>query len=180
MLLGYYLTVIVILAIWYGGLRLWQRRIDDEVSEGAKVEYAFLERSDPELLKGLDQDGFRAIFARVEAPKGPFYIFTAVAIFFVAAPLMLAFTTALITFMEVSGIIPQPAEQAQQLKLSADGIQLVRTADLEALQLILQGWGGFFSFFSLLFLWVAVFYAVMRRYHTSRPGSLREEVLRAR
>ncbi|GGY47195.1 hypothetical protein [Parvularcula lutaonensis] len=180
MLLTYYLVVLLILAVWYGGLRLWQRKIDEEITEGARFEYEHLRQADPDLLKGLDEDAFRKIFARVETPRAPAYTFAAVAVFLVTAPLMLAVTAITIGIMERTGVIPQPAEQAQRLKLSADGIQLVRTADLEALQLILQGWGGFFSFFSLLLFWVVVFYAVMRRYHARRPGSLREEVLRSR
>ncbi|MEM9286560.1 MAG: hypothetical protein AAGA39_11805, partial [Pseudomonadota bacterium] len=85
-----------------------------------------------------------------------------------------------IEVMERTGVIPQPAAAAQQIKLTADGIKLVREADLDALQYILQGWGGFFFFFSLLLFWVGVFVWVMRRFHSQRPGSLRDEILRAR
>ncbi|NNU15852.1 hypothetical protein HK107_05895 [Parvularcula sp. ZS-1/3] len=180
MLLTYYLLVLVILGAWYGVLRTWQKRIDEDVRIGSEEEWKLIERKEPKLLEGLTQDRFREIFARVEAPRAPFYTFTAVGIFLVFAPLVLALTTTVIRFMELSGIIPQPGEQAQQIQLSADGIRLVRTADLEALQLILQGWGGFFNFFSLLLFWVIVFYAVMRRYHLKRPGTLRDEVLRSR
>lgn len=180
MLLNYYLVVLVILGLWYGAYRFWRRRIDDDVKEGARVEYDLLKRKDPELLEGLSEDRFTDIFGMVETPRAPFFTWLAVAIFLLGAPLVLALNTMVIRFLEVTGVIPQPAEQAQQLKLTADGIKLVREADLDALQYILQGWGGFFSFFSLLFFWVVVFYAVMRRYHSRRPGSLREEVLRSR
>lgn len=180
MLVTYYLVVILALAVWYGVLRLWQRRIASDLKEGAAFEFSRLLRAEPELVGQLDKPAFEAIFTRVEAPRGPFYTFAAVGMFLVLAPLALAVTALTINILELSGVIPQPFEQAQNLKLSADGIQLVRTADLEALQLILQGWGGFFSFFGLLILWVAIFYSVMRRFHTTRPGSLRDEILRAR
>lgn len=180
MLLTYYLFVLLILAAWYGIYRYWSRKVAADVSDGASFEFKRLQKVDPALLEGVDEERFRAIYERVEMPRQPFFTWMAAAVFLLGAPLVLAVTTMTLSWMEVVGIIPQPAEQAQQLKLSAEGIRLVRTADLEALQLILQGWGGFFSFFALLIFWVAVFYAVMRRYHAQRPGSLRDEVLRAR
>lgn len=180
MLFSYYLVVALILSVWFGLYWLWSRRVEGDAAAGAAFEYERLKKADPALLEGVDEARFRRVFSRVEVPQQPLYTFIAVAIFLAAAPLILALTAFTIRSMEVAGIIPQPAEQAQQLRLSAEGITLVRTADLEALQLILQGWGGFFSFFALLFFWVAVFYAVMRRYHARRPGSLREEVLRSR
>lgn len=180
MLLSYYLVAILVLGAWFGVYRYWSRKVEADIAAGAAYEFEHLQRADPELIAGMDQARFHKVFARVEMPRQPFFTWLAAAIFLLCAPLILALTTVTIRWMEVTGIIPQPAEQAQQLKLSADGFRLVRTADLEALELILQGWGGFFSFFALLFFWVAVFYAVMRHYHAQRPGSLREEVLRAR
>ena len=180
MLLTYYLIVFVILGGWYGLFRYWSNKVEADIAEGASFEFERLKKTDPALLEGFDEARFRKVFSSVEVSQQPFYTWLAGAIFLVGAPFVLAITTITIRWMEVVGIIPQPAEQAQQLKLSADGIRLVRTADLEALQLILQGWGGFFSFFALLLFCVAVFYAVMRHYHAKRPGSLRDEILRAR
>lgn len=180
MLLTYYLIVFVILGGWYGLFRYWSNKVEADIAEGASFEFKRLQKTDPSLLEGIDEGRFRKIFSAVEVSQQPFYTWLSAAIFLIGAPFVLLFTTITIRWMEVVGIIPQPAEQAQRLKLSADGIRLVRTADLEALQLILQGWGGFFSFFALLLFWVAVFYTIMRRYHARRPGSLRDEILRAR
>jgi len=180
MLLQYYLFVAVILSVWFGAYRWWLGRVQADIAEGAKVEWDLQQRKDPDLLKGLDEAGFAKIFSQVETPRGPIHIFAAVGIFLAGAPIVLAITTLTIRFMERTGIIPQPAEQAQQVRLTGEGIKLVARADLTTLQYILQGWGGFFTFFSLLIFWVVVFFLVIRRLHSRGPGSLREEILRAR
>jgi hypothetical protein len=180
MLFTYYLVALLIVGVWYGLYRLWYRRALGDAAEGAAFEYARYRRQEPALLDGVDEQRFNALYARVEIPQQPLYTLVAVAIFLLFAPLVLALTSSVITWMEVSGVIPQPAEAAQQLQASSEGFRPVARADLEALQLILIGWGGFFSFFALLVFWVLVFFAVMRRYHKTRPGSLREEVLRSR
>jgi hypothetical protein len=180
MLITYYLSALVILGVWYALYRLWERRLTEDIAAGAEVEYDRLGRTDPALLEGLDRKRFETIYRRVELPLAPSHTFIAVAVFLLGAPIILAITTLSIRFLERTGVIPQPAEQAQQLKLSADGIRLIQRADLTALELILQGWGGFFTFFALLLFWVVVFYALMKRAHSRRAGSLREEVLRSR
>lgn len=180
MLLSYYLAVLAILGCWYAVYGRWKRRVEADIAEGAQVEYAVLKRKDPDLISDLSEGEFGKIFRSVEMPGSPIHTFAAVAIFLLGAPLVLALTALVITFLEVTGVIPQPAEQAQQLRFSAEGLRIVRQADLDTLQYILQGWGGFFTFFALLLFWVITFTLVMRRYHKGRPGSLREEILRAR
>ncbi|NRA29667.1 MAG: hypothetical protein HRU11_05330 [Parvularculaceae bacterium] len=180
MLFQYYLVAALILGLWFGAYRYWRSRIDPDISAGANFDWDLYQRKDPDLLKGLDEASFTSIYRRVETPRGPIHVFYAVAAFLIGAPLVLALNTLIIRFMERTGIIPQPAEQARQLRLTADGIQIVERANLDTLQYILQGWGGFFTFFSLLIFWVIVFYVSMRRLHQNRPGSLREEILRAR
>jgi len=180
MILGYYIAIAVVLGAWYAALRYWQRGVAADVTEGAKIEWDRLGRVDPDLLKGLDEPQFTQLYRRVEMPRGAFFTWLAVTIFFVGAPLILALNTAIIAFLERVGVIPQPVEQARTIRLSAEGIRIVSESDLETLQYILQGWGGFFSFFSLLFFWVAVFYIVMRQHHKRRLSSLRDEILRAR
>jgi hypothetical protein len=180
MLVFYFLTVALVLAIWFAALKLWQGRIARDIADGAQVEWQRLLRQDPALLKGLTEEEFADLYARVETPRMPFYTFGAIATFLLCAPFVLAANTLTIALLERTGVIPQPAEQAQQLRFSADGIKLIGGADLTTLQYILEGWGGFFAFFSLLALWVVVFTIAMRRYHARPRGSLREEVLRAR
>ncbi|MEO1657993.1 MAG: hypothetical protein AAFR65_09745 [Pseudomonadota bacterium] len=179
-LLIYYAIVAAVLGIWFGLYRLWRKRIGDDAAAGAEFEFERLGRQDPDLIKGLELPAFTAIYERVVTPRAPGHVFAAGGIFLIFAPIVLGITTIVIQFMEATGIIPQPAAAAQQVKLTGDGIKLVRDADLDALQYILQGWGGFFVFFSLLLFWVLVFVWAMRRFHSRRPGSLRDEILRAR
>lgn len=180
MLVSYYALVLTVLALWFVLLRLWERRVDADITAGAAVQWDLLKRRDPDLLEGFDRARFEALFRRVEAPRGPRHVFAAVAIFLAAAPLVLAGSTLALRALERAGIIPQPAEQAQRLRVTSEGIRIIREADLTTLQYILQGWAGFSTFFSLLIFWVIVFYLVMRRLHARKPGSLREEILRAR
>lgn len=179
-MITYYLVLLVIFGVWYGGYRLWRRHIDEDVREGAAFEFERLERQEPALLQDLKLPGFTAIYSKVETPRAPAYTLVATAVFFISAPFVLAITAITLQMMERTGIIPQPAEAAQRLKLQGDGIKIVASADLDALQYILIGWGGFFFFFSLLFFWAGAFYVTMRRYHNRRPGSLRDEILRTR
>jgi len=179
-LLFYYVIVAVVLGIWFGLYRLWRKRIDEDAAAGAAFEYERLGRQDPDLIKGLELPGFTAIYARIVTPRAPGHVLAAGALFLVLVPIVLGLTTIAIEVMETTGVIPQPEAAAQQVKLTGDGIKLVREADLDALQYILQGWGGFFFFFSLLLFWVVVFVWAMRRFHSQRPGTLRDEILRAR
>ena len=176
----YYIGAAIVLGVWFGLYRLWRKRVDEEAQDGAAFEFERLGRQEPELIEGLDLPSFTAIYARVVTPRAPGHVLSAGAIFLVFVPVVLGATTLGIELMEQTGIIPQPAAAAQQVKLTADGIKLVREADLDALQYILQGWGGFFVFFGLLAFWVLVFIWAMRRFHSGRPGSLRDEILRAR
>ncbi|MEM1410264.1 MAG: hypothetical protein AAGG79_05910, partial [Pseudomonadota bacterium] len=93
---------------------------------------------------------------------------------------ILILTSQTISLLERLSIIPQPVDQARQLRVTGDGIELIRKADLTTLQYILEGWGGFFFFFSLLAAWVLIFGGAMRQLYRHRPGSLREEILRSR
>ncbi|MEM9285420.1 MAG: hypothetical protein AAGA39_06005 [Pseudomonadota bacterium] len=179
-LLIYYLVIAAVLGVWFGLYRLWRKRIDEDAAAGAAFEFERLGRQDPGLVEGLGLPDFTAIYARVVTPRAPGHVFAAASIFLLFVPIILGMTSIVIEVMERTGVIPQPAAAAQQIKLTADGIKLVREADLDALQYILQGWGGFFFFFSLLLFWVGVFVWVMRRFHSQRPGSLRDEILRAR
>lgn len=176
----YAIFSLVILALGYGLLWIWRRRIDAELAEGAGVELTGLRNSDPDLVEGIDEAQFAKIYHRTLFPRFPAYAFTAVAIFLIGTPVVLGLLNAGVVFGLKWGIIPQPGIAATELYLGAGDASVVRKVNPETLSYILQGWSGFYYFFGLLAFWIGTLILVMRRYHGRTPGTLREEILRAR
>ena len=179
-MLAYFLIIGLIIGVVYGAFWLWQRRVDEDIAVGAKADWERLSASDPALLKGLDEPSFSAIYRRAHLPRFPASIVAAIALFLIGTPLILALLEggayALVRFE----IIPQPGDAATELYWNAEGASIVRRVSPEALSYILQGWSGFYYFFGLLAFWMGVVYFLMTRYNRRTPGTLREEILRAR
>ncbi len=179
-MIGYVLFVALVLGGAYGVYFFWRRRVDAEIEEGARVEYDLISRGDPALLQGLDLPRFTEIYARVNTPRFPAYQLFMLTIFLLGTPIILTLLYAFSVIGVTTGIIPQSKSLATELQLGADGAALVNRVSQDALAYILQGWSGFYYFFGLAAFWLTLAYFTLRRYHLRAPGSLREEILRAR
>lgn len=179
-MLTYYGICATLLAAAYGLYRLWRRGIDADLREGAGVEYERLRRTDPDLLKDMAPDAFADVYMRTEVPRFPAYALATAALFLGATPLVLGLFNGLAVLMLDSGVVPASQETATSLYLNADGASVLRKTDPETIAYVLEGWAGFYLFFVMLGFWLSVLAIMMRRYHGRTPGTLREEILRAR
>lgn len=161
-----------------GGLYfLWLRRVQREVIEGAALEWALLNEKDPELIEGYDEARFTEIYRRVHTPRFPGYALAAIAAYAVSLPAIFAALSAIAWGAERLGLTPEPVALAQYVPLEIDE---AAEANEEMALYLAQDFAGFYFFFGVIFVWVAIFFLFMRHYHQNRPGFLRDELLLSR
>lgn len=164
-----------------GGLYwLWRRRVDAEVAEGAAYEWALLSKNEPELVAGLDEARFRAIYAQVHTPRFPAYALGAVATFLATLPLTLAALSMIQWAAAKAGLTPEPYEIVRYVHLGQFTEPQTGQCNQECQLQIAESFSGFYYFFGVLIAWLAVVYVFTRRFHARRPGYLRDELIRAR
>lgn len=174
-------TIILLSAAAYGAYYFWKRRIDADLAEGAVAEYERLERADPDLLKGLDRKQFSDIYARVEMPRFPGYAVAVLIVFLLGTPVFLALLTGGDYLLTEYAFTPPDDIEGTNIFIDDAGQTRV-FADIppEATMYYLEDLGGFFYFFGLLGFWIIIVIYFMQRYHSRTPGSVRDEILRAR
>ena len=131
------------------------------------------------LMTGVSPEGFAPVFARTERPRFPTYALAAATIFAVGTPIVLGLLNVGSMMIERSAEVDY-GRTAARLQSGEGGFSVARSMDLTQLQYVLEGFAGFYYFFGLALFWIATVALVMRRYYRRMPGSLREEVLRAR
>ena len=178
-MLKYLIFVVAGLGLAYFGYRRWRKRIDAELREGAATEYEQLRTADPDLIEGMSEDRFADVFAETHRPRFPAYLLLTISIFLLGTPLVLSLLNWSAYMIGRLGA-PTAGQIATDLYINAGEASVLNNLTPEAVTYILEDWGGFYFFFGLLGFWIALVYVMMRRYHRRSPGSLREEVLRAR
>ena len=154
----------------------WAAHTRADIAESAGESWARLRVEQPELVEGLDEARFRAVYSRVHFPRFPQYALGAVAAFVAALPLVFYVLGAIAWIMGSLGMSPDaerlaravPVEGAEQLLNRDDGETV---AMLWISDLLLIGY-----YFGLLIAWMAIVAVAMRRYHARRPGYLEEEL----
>ena len=178
-MISYLLVVTGFLALAWGAYALWRRRVDAELAEGASAEWDRLSRQEAALLSGLDPPRFARVYAVTERPRFPAYALGATSVFLLGLPFVLVLANVLAGRLTRRG--PDYGEAATQLQLGEGGTaRLANRVSTEQLQYILEAWAGFGVVLVLFVFWIVVVTLTMHRYHRRAPGSLREEVLRAR
>lgn len=173
-------VVVVGLAVLAGLYWRWKKRVDAEIAEGADFEWDQLKQADPELIEGLDQSRFHAIYARVHFPRFPGYALACLATFFVSLPATLALLAGSYMLGEKIGVIAEPVELAKYVPISGQGTGPNAEFRKEMALELATNFSGFYYFFGVLAVWLVIVAFFMRRYHARRPGYLRDEILRAR
>ncbi|MEL7029278.1 MAG: hypothetical protein AAGL49_08690, partial [Pseudomonadota bacterium] len=84
----------------------WRRRVIAELDAGAEFDWGFLQKTDPELLDGLDFDGFRAIHRRANFPTGPGYALATLVAVAAGTPLLLGVLSGIAAAAEALGLTP--------------------------------------------------------------------------
>ena len=158
----------------------WRKRVLVEIEEGAAYEWDVLKKQEPELLDGLDQQKFRAIYERVHMPRFPGYALAIFGTFCASLPISFLILVMGHYAMDALGLIPEAQEVAGQLLVKDGQLRFFKETPSEAGLYYVEDLGGFYYFFGLVAIWLVIVFFFMRRYHMRRPGYLRDEILRAR
>lgn len=179
-MLLFFVIVVVLLAIAGGLFWRWRQRIQAEITEGAAIEWAHLQKHEPEFVAHLDEAAFNAIYDRVNAPRFPGYALAAFATFFLSLPLIFMALAGILIGAEIAGLVPAPHETAERLFIQDGRLIFFRETPPEAALYYIRDLAGFYYFFGVLLSWLAIVAFYMRRYHARRPGYLRDEIIRTK
>lgn len=179
-MLGFFLVVLALLAALGALYWRWRRKIEEEITEGAGIEWAHYQKHEPDFLQGMSEEQFREIYRRVHEPRFPGYALAAFATFLLSFPVTLIALTMLLWGAESAGVIPQPVEVADRLLIDGDELRFFRETPPEAALYYIRDLAGFYYFFGVLIVWLLIVAFFMRRFHERRPGYLRDEVIRSR
>jgi hypothetical protein len=78
------------------------------------------------------------------------------------------------------GVSPAPSDLANRYLIEGDSMRIITVAPPEAALYWIRDLGGFYYFFGVLASWLIIVAVFTRRYHSRRPGHLRDELQRAR
>lgn len=158
----------------------WRQRVEAEIAEGAEIEWAHLQASEPALVANLDRAKFNEIYHRVHFPRFPGYVLACLGAFVASLPISFGLLAAGVAIAERFHLTPSSVELADRLLVEDGRMRLVRSATPEAAAYYVSDLAGFYYFFGVLVVWMLIVYFIMRRYHGRRPGYLRDEILRSR
>lgn len=157
--------------------RRWAKRTTADIAESAGIEWERLSSRDPDLVAGIGEERFRAIFHRVHFPRFPKYALAMVAAFIVALPATLALLAGFAWIFEAIGMSADANAIARSIPVSG-AIDGVSRDDGETIALYyVQDVLKFYYYFGVVFSWLAIVFFAMRRYHKRRPGYLADELL---
>lgn len=179
-MVGFFLVVLAILAVLGGLYWRWRKQIEEEIAEGAGIEWAHYQKHEPEFLQGMSEEKFREIYRRVHEPRFPAYALAAFATFLLSLPVTLAGLTALLWGAEQMGAVPETLEVADRLLIDEGELRFFRDTPPEAALYYIRDLAGFYYFFGVLIVWLVIVAFFMRRFHERRPGYLRDEIIRSR
>ncbi len=158
----------------------WRRMIAAEVAEGAAIEWAHLQKHEPEFLADVSEEKFREIYALVHTPRFPGYVLAMTVTFFASLPVTFAALVLVLWVAQAVGAVPEPVDVANRLLLDEGRLIFFRETPPEAALYYLRDVSGFYYFFGVLTVWLGIVAFFMRRYHRNRPGYLRDEIIRTR
>jgi len=158
----------------------WRQKIEQEITEGASFEWAHLQKHEPEFVKGFSEEEFKQVYGRVHAPRFPGYALAILISFAATLPITFILLTATLWGADAIGMTPEPVELADRLLLEDDRLIFFKETPPEAALYYIRDLGGFYYFFGVITVWLGIVAFFMRRYHSRRPGYLRDEIIRAR
>lgn len=176
----FFLFALALLAALGGLFWYWRRQIEVEIAEGAAIEWAHLQKHEPEFLEGMSEEEFRAVYKHVHMPRFPGYALAAFGTFLVSLPVGFGVLTAILWVAGKIGLLPEPVEVADRLLMDDGQVRFFQDAPPEAALYYIEDLAGFYYFFGILVIWLIIVALFMRRYHAKRPGYLRDEIIRAR
>jgi len=184
-MLGFFVKILALVTIASGIVWYWKRRTDAQIRDASDYEWAFLQKSDPDLIAHLNEDSFHTVFRHTHFPRFPVYAFACLATFLISLPITLAILGFGMWGLDRMGLIVEPADVTSQLRLDPGSLSLITksVSEVDLYQGLMQyvgALGGFYYFFGVLIMWLVIVFLFTRHYHKNRPGYLREEILRSR
>ncbi len=175
-----YIVLLVLIAVVAAAYRLWARGVDAEIRDGAAAEWEALRKRAPEILDGYTEERFAGVYRKAHFPRYPGYVLAAVAAFALSLPVSFAVLSGSVWLADRAGLLPTPAEVARYVPIGERKAVAVGGCTADCQMLLAENFGGFFFFFAILAIWLAIFAFFMRRYYARMPGDLREELIRGR
>lgn len=155
----------------------WSKKTGADIAEDAGLEWERLKSVDPDLIDGLDEARFRAVFRRVHFPRFPKYAMAIAAAFVAALPVTLGFLAAVAWGLDSIGMSADAQAIAKSIPVEGSIAGVSRDEQETIALYYVQDVVKFYYYFGLIFVWLGIVYIAMRRYHLRRPGYLREEIL---
>ncbi|WP_425410670.1 hypothetical protein [Hyphococcus sp.] len=179
-MLGFFLTILIVLGLLGALYWRWRRGIEEEIAEGAGIEWEHFQKHEPEFLKGMSESQFRDIYKRVHEPRFPGYALSALATFLLTLPVTLIALAGLQRLGQKLGVLPQPVEMVRYVNLGEVRLTQAWECGAECQLYVAEAFAGFYYFFGVLITWLLIVAFYMRRFHHRRPGYLRDEIIRSR
>jgi hypothetical protein len=155
----------------------WARKTAADIAESASLEWERLKVSDPALLEGLDEARFRAVYRRVHFPRFPKYALAIAAAFIIALPVTLSILAGIAMALDSLGMSANAGAIAHSIPIEGSIAGVSRDQGETIALYYIQDVSRFYYYFGLLFVWLAIVFVAMRRFHKRRPGYLREELM---
>jgi len=155
----------------------WSRKTGAEIAADAGEEWARLRASEPDLVAGLDEARFKAVFRRVHFPRFPKYALAIAAAFVAALPATLGLLAAIAWGLDSIGMSADAQNLAKSIPVEGSIAGVSRDEQETIALYYVQDAVKFYYYFGIIFSWLAIVFVAMRRYHKRRPGYLREEIL---
>ena len=176
----FFVIVTVLLAAFSVIYWRWRRNIDAEIAEGAAIEWAQYQKNEPEFLQGMSENKFREVYAKVHTPRFPGYVLAMVVTFFASLPATFALLVFVMWVAQALGLTPDPVELVQVVPLGEVEAAQPWQCNSQCMLQVAEAYSGFYYFFGVLLVWLGIVAFFMRRFHSRRPGYLRDELLRAK
>ena len=173
---GLFILVAGLIAVYWR----WSKRIEEEIREGADAEWARLSGDADKSVQGFSKDHFAAVYRKVHFPRFPKYALGIIVAFAAALPIVFVLLGGFLWAADNMGLLAEPAELAKYVPLSDAEDPQKRAYREERALYLAKDFAGFYYYFGVFFAWLGVVAFFMRRYHAHAPGSLREELIRAR
>jgi len=159
---------------------LWKRRVSAQLRDASDYEWDIFQKNEPKFVDHLDRESFYTVFHRTHFPRYPGYWIGCISAFLLSLPVIFMLLYVLLWLGVKIGIVPRSAEVADNLFISDGKVILFDTAPTETALIYAQNLSGFYYFFGVISAWLLILTLFLRHYHKTRPGYLRDEIIRAR
>ena len=160
--------------------RLWSKQVAEEMKGGAEVQWGVLSAQSPDLLAGLDQQRFAEIYRATHFPRAPGYALYCYTALVLGTPVLLGLFSACLAVASALGLRPEPFHIHGFFSTLGGGAADLVATQPEIFRYLRFDAAGIYIFFGMILGWVAVVSYFARRFYKTAPGSLREEIIRAR